>query len=148
MKRKKIFRTTAFWLLVLSMLAFSTASFLPPSAAGKSEAADGLLTADWQAKVQSTVLEKAALGQTEFLIYMEQKADLSRAESLATKEEKGQYVYDQLTQTAETSQSGLKQLLDSYGVEYRAFWISNAVWAKGDISVVQAVASRPEVAYI
>jgi serine protease AprX len=146
MDRQKIFRTRAFWLLFVSALALSFLSSPSPSAAGSGPA--GAPASDWQAKVESVVLDKAALGQTEFLVYLSQRADLSGAEALATKEQKGQYVYDRLTAAAASSQSGVRQTLEAFGAEHRAFWVSNAVWAKGDLAVVQAVASRPEVAYV
>lgn len=141
MKSQKIFRATALSLLVLSALAFGTYHSAPPSSAA-------LPSLDLQAEVDPRVLESATLGRTEFLIYMRQQADLSAADSLTTKEEKGQYVYNQLTATAEASQVGVRQTLEVLGAEYQTFWISNMVHAKGDLSVVQAVAALPEVAGI
>ena len=141
MRSQKLFRIAALSLLILSAVVFGTYHSAPPSAAA-------LLSDDLQAKVDSRVLEKAALGQTEFLIYMRQQADLSGADALAMKEEKGRYVYDQLTATAEASQAGVRQTLDLFGAEYQPFWVSNLVHAKGDLSVVQAVAALPEVAGI
>ena len=142
MRRRKIFRTTVFWLSVLSAVAFGAFSLSSPSAAGPAP------LQDWQAKVDAGVLNKATLGQTEFLIYLAEKADLSGADALATKEEKGQYVYARLTSVAEASQAGVRQTLESLGAQYRPFWVSNAVWARSDLSVLEAVAQRPEVAYV
>ncbi|HLL76417.1 MAG TPA: S8 family serine peptidase [Pyrinomonadaceae bacterium] len=149
MRRQKIFRAAALSLLVLSAVALGAYHSAPPSAAGAAAAsALAQLAPELQAKVDSSVLEKAALGRTEFLIYMGRKADLSGADALSTKEEKGQYVYEKLTATAEASQSGVRQTLAEFGAEYRSFWVSNAVWAKGDLTVVKAIAAHPEVAYI
>ena len=147
MNRQKIFRTTYIWLLVLSMLVFSLFSFSPPSAARSGQPVTGT-TPDWQGKVDPSVLNKAALGKTEFLIYLSEKADLSGADSLSTKEEKGQYVYDQLRATAEASQLDVLQTLNMFAAEHQSFWISNSIWARGDLTVLQAVAMRPEVSYI
>lgn len=102
---------------------------------------------DWQAKVAPALLRQAALGQTEVLIYMP-AADLSGAASLRTKEEKGRYVFERLTAAAAATQPPVVQRLKSLGVEHQSFWISNVIWAKGDLAAIQAVASLTQVAYI
>ncbi|HKO97537.1 MAG TPA: S8 family serine peptidase [Pyrinomonadaceae bacterium] len=102
----------------------------------------------WDSKVEPSVLTVATTGQAEFLIYMDSQADLSGAAGLSTKEEKGQFVYDRLTTTAATTQPGVLQTLVQLGAVHRSFWVTNSIWAKGNLAVLQAVASRPEVAYI
>lgn len=102
----------------------------------------------WEAKVDTAVLEQAALGDAEFLIYLAEKADLSPAYDLATKEEKGAFVHAALTGTAATSQAGLLAQLALLGIEHRSIWVTNAVWARGDLAVVEAVASRLDVARV
>jgi subtilisin family serine protease len=102
----------------------------------------------WEDKVDPNVLLAASTGQTEFFIYMESQADLSGADALSTKEEKGQFVYEQLTATAEVTQPAILHTLGSLGAMHQSFWVTNAIWAKGDLAVLQAVATRPEVAYI
>ena len=122
----------------------------PPSKANASDPRESTQASAvaWQEKVDPAVLSRAALGETEFLIYMKQQADLSGSSALKTKEEKGQYVYQQLTATAQATQGGVKQTLDQLGAPYQAFWISNTISSKGNLAVVQAVASLPEVAAI
>ena len=102
----------------------------------------------WEDKVDPTVLSAATAGQAEFLIYMNSQADLSGADALPTKEAKGQFVYEQLTSTAQTTQPGVLYTLGSLGAPHQSYWVTNAVWAKGDLAVIQAVAVRPEVAFI
>ncbi|HET9483797.1 MAG TPA: S8 family serine peptidase [Xanthomonadales bacterium] len=102
----------------------------------------------WQAKVDPTVLANAALGATEFFVYMAAQADLGGARELEGKEAKSQYVYERLKAIAATTQPPVKQVLDAHGAPYRAFWISNTLMAKGNLAVVQAVAALPEVAAI
>ncbi|HYE14800.1 MAG TPA: S8 family serine peptidase [Pyrinomonadaceae bacterium] len=105
--------------------------------------------ADWRAKVDPLVLEKAALGgQVEFFAYMGRQADLSGASALRTKEEKGSYVYESLTAAARESQPGVLQALSALGVEHKSFWVTNAIYVKGDLAAIQAVASLPEVAAV
>lgn len=107
-----------------------------------------IATQSWQNKVDASVLSKASTGKTQFLIYMEKQADLSGAEALTTKAEKGEYVFRQLTAAANETQPAVRQALQSFGTEFRSFWVTNAIWAKGDLAVVQAIALRPEVAYV
>ena len=105
-------------------------------------------TLNWQDKVDPAVLNAASTGQAEFLIYMKSQADLSGAGALATKEEKGQFVFDKLSATAYATQPAVLQTLAQLGATHRSFWVTNAIWAKGNLAVIQAVASRPEVGYI
>ncbi|MGI8837215.1 MAG: S8 family serine peptidase [Pyrinomonadaceae bacterium] len=102
----------------------------------------------WQDKVDPGVLSAASTGDVEFLVYMNSQADLSGAYALSTKEEKGQFVYDSLTGTAQATQPEVLQTLQQFGASYQSFWVTNAIWAKGGLTVLQAVASRPEVAYV
>ena len=103
---------------------------------------------DWRAKVDPAVATAAAQGETEFMIYMAHKADLRDAAALETKEQKGLYVYNRLTSVAEATQAPVKSLLAQLGAGYKSFWISNALWARGNLAVVQAVAALPDVAAI
>jgi serine protease AprX len=130
--------------VALILFIFGALSFSSRSGAQKAPSAP-TLDLNWQAKVDSTVLSKAVLGSTDFLIYMNQQADLSGARSLATKNEKGQYVYQRLTETANATQGTVKATLQQFGSQYKSFWISNTIYAKGGLTVLQAVASLPEV---
>ncbi|MGB3716920.1 MAG: S8 family serine peptidase, partial [Candidatus Promineifilaceae bacterium] len=38
--------------------------------------------------------------------------------------------------------------LNSIGVEYRSYWVANMIWVRGDISVIEAMARRPDIAHI
>ena len=131
-------------ILIVTSITYPLASI----AVGPSDNEIAIGTQYWQNKVDASVLSKASTGKTQFLIYMEKQADLSGAEALTTKAEKGEYVFRQLTAVANESQPAVLQTLQSLGTEFRGFWITNAIWAKGDLAVVQAIALRPEVAYI
>lgn len=103
---------------------------------------------DWRHKVDQAVLAAVAQGPTEFLVYLRPRADLSAAASLPTKAAKGRYVIERLTAVARESQSGVVADLVRLGVRHRSFWISNLVWAVGDLEAVRTVARRPEVAHV
>jgi serine protease AprX len=123
------------------VVAALAASLVFGAAAGSADA-DAV---DWQSKVSDSVLTAAAAGETEFMVYMREQADLSGAVALGTKEAKGQFVYDRLTDLADRSQSGLLAQLAGLGVEHKSFWIVNTVHVKGGADVLQAVASRADV---
>jgi uncharacterized repeat protein (TIGR01451 family) len=103
----------------------------------------------WATKVDPWVLATAAAqSQTEFLLYLTQQADVTGAAGLRTKAAKGQYVYDQLTAVAAQTQPAVLAELAALGVEYRPFWVANMIWVRGDLSVVQAMAQRSDIAHI
>lgn len=104
--------------------------------------------ASWQPKVDPWVLETAAEGETEFLVFLAEQADLSGAAALPTKAEKGAFVYQRLLETAQRSQRPLIAALEQMGVEYRSFWVVNALWVRGDSHSVQALVSRADVAHL
>ncbi|MCA9936827.1 MAG: S8 family serine peptidase, partial [Anaerolineales bacterium] len=101
--------------------------------------------ADWTTKVDTAVLEAAAAGETEFLVVLTEQADLSGVDTLATKDEKGAYVYEQLTAVARQTQPALTAQLEQMGADYRPYWIVNMIWVRGDEQVLTAMAQRDEV---
>jgi uncharacterized repeat protein (TIGR01451 family) len=107
------------------------------------------LADEWQSKVDPWVLETVAeQGETEFLVFLTEQADLSGAAALRTKLEKGQYVYETLTEVANRTQPPVRAALDGFGVEYRPYWVANLIWVRGSQAVVQAMAERPDVAHL
>ena len=110
---------------------------LPASAAGP------------QDKVTPWVMDKTSGGATaEFIVVMAQKADLNPARLMPSKAAKGRFVYDTLWNTAQTSQAALVSELRTRGVEFRAFYVVNALWVKGDRALVMELAARSDVARI
>ncbi|MCA9961386.1 MAG: hypothetical protein KC443_20245, partial [Anaerolineales bacterium] len=67
---------------------------------------------------------------------------LSGADSLTTKEEKGAYVYEQLTAVAQRTQPALIAQLEDLGVSYRRYWITNMIWVRGNSSAMETLARR------
>jgi serine protease AprX len=105
-------------------------------------------TVDWQQRVDAVVLDRAALGPTEFFVYLNEQADLSGARSLQTKEQKGRFVYDRLRATAAASQGAVVEALEQSGATHRSFWVTNAILAEGDLEAVEAVARLAQVQYV
>ena len=105
--------------------------------------------APWQQNVDPWVLQTAAeQGETEFLVFLSEQADLSAADTLATKLEKGTYVYATLTTLAERTQKPVIEQLDALGAVYRPFWVANMIWVRGNQTVVEAMAQRADVAHV
>ena len=101
---------------------------------------------DWRSKVDAEILATIESGATvDFLIYMNEQSDISDAKLLQTKNEKGQYVYMRLRELARASQAEIIAELDAQQAEYRAYWVINALWAKGDLALVQTLAQRTDV---
>lgn len=103
----------------------------------------------WQDKVDASVLAAAqAQGEAEFLIVLAEQADLAGAAALRSKEEKGAWVYGQLTAVAARTQAAVLAELERRGVPHRAFWIVNLIWARGDAATLEAVARRRDIAHL
>ena len=101
-------------------------------------------------KIEPLVTEQiTANGQTDFFVWMAVKADLSPADRLQTKLEKGQFVYNTLRETAERTQKDLRRYLDGQGVQYEAFYIANKVLVRGGGQLLlNTLSARPDVAQI
>jgi subtilisin family serine protease len=103
----------------------------------------------WRSKVDPWVLDSAArFGTSEFLLLLEEQADLGGAERLSTKEEKGRYVFERLTETAKRSQGKVLRLLAEREIEHRPFWVANMIWVRGDPGSIEMLAKREDVARV
>lgn len=123
-------------LFVILMLLSSSLAALPGQ------------TLIWQDKVDPWLLARAGEQPLEFLVYLDEQADLAGAARLANKQARGAYVYQRLTETAHRSQGPLRATLEQRRVEYRAYWIANMLWVRGDLDALRFIAGRPEVAHI
>lgn len=100
----------------------------------------------WRAKVDPVVLKKAETQTTiEFVAVLKQQADLSAADQLETKEEKGVFVYNALKAAAQHSQGEINALLTRSNTTFRSFWVVNCVLITADIKTLQAVAELASV---
>lgn len=100
-------------------------------------------------KIAPWVLERTAGGaQAEFLVVLSEQADVSGADSLKTKAEKGQFVRDALWNKAQATQAPLIQWLKERNIEHRAYYIVNMIWVKADQDVAMQLAARSDVARI
>ncbi len=85
-------------------------------------------------------------GQTvSFFVELIDQADTSDARYLSTKEEKGWYVYNTLTEHARRTQADLIRLLDRENIKYRSFWISNVILVEGDMHLFEMLVVRDDI---
>ncbi len=87
-------------------------------------------------------------GRTQFLVFLQEQADLSPAYFIADWNERGRFVYETLYTTATQSQTELRTWLEQQGLPYRPLWIVNALVVEGSDTDVQALAARAEVALL
>jgi serine protease AprX len=100
-------------------------------------------------KIAPWVTQHTAGGkQAEFMIVLADQADLSRAATLPTKNEKERFVHDTLWNKSQTTQGPILQWLRERGIEHRSFYIVNAVLVKGSQEIAETLAARPDVARV
>src|SRR4249919_2556733 len=132
---------------VTLLLAVRKASAQPRTSAVQAKTLSGGLVA--ANKIAPWVMEHTANGQqSEFCVVLADQADLGPAASLATKAEKGRFVYQALQNKAQTTQGPILQWLRDRGLEHRSFYIVNGILVKGTLQVAEALAARPDVARV
>jgi subtilisin family serine protease len=103
-------------------------------------------------KIRGSVLgmfDKAAGSTIPVLVTLREKADLTAAKSLETREARGRFVYDSLRAVAQRSQRELRKLLDSRGIKYRAYYITNMLAIEGATpDLISELAKREDVARV
>ena len=87
-------------------------------------------------------------GETEFLVFLNDQADLSHAYTIADWGERGGDVYQTLTRHAERSQRELRVWLDARHTDYQPLWMMNALVVEGNQADVEALQGRAEVALL
>ena len=113
--------------------------------------ATGQLVEDnvFQLKIAPWVIEHTADGQqAEFFVVLADQADLRPAATLATKGEKGRFVYDALRKKSQETQGPILRWLRERAIGHRSFYIVNAILVKGSRGIAEALAARPDVARV
>jgi len=132
------------WIVAVSIivLALVGSGTSWPADAGPSSAAVD--------KVEPLLLQQLeGEGRADFFIRLVDRADLSPASRLGSKEAKGRFVLAALQETAAWSQRELRALLDRRGIAYKPFYISNSILVRGGTrALLDELAVRPEVARI
>lgn len=99
-----------------------------------------------QSVIDPRLSEKLSqVGEADVLVMFESFPDLSGAKALATKEEKGRFVFEALRQNAQQHKRILNQL-EQRGVSYQHFIAANAVYVpKADASLVSRLSTQENV---
>ncbi len=108
----------------------------------------GALGDVWKTKVDAALLEEVARGDTGFLIFLSEQADLSNAAAWKTKAEKGRAVFETLKSVAARTQKPILDDLARRGVRRRAFWVANMIWVEGNAELVREMARRADIAHL
>ena len=97
-------------------------------------------------KLSPAVRMAAATGRpVEVLIAVAGDADLERTPPAGSHAQKVANAGQRLREVAARTQAGLLEDLRTLGIEHRAFWIVNAVWARADLAQIERIAARVEV---
>ncbi len=100
-------------------------------------------------KVDSNLWVKVKTGgHSEFLVILAEQADVRAAARFRSKADKGRYVYETLLETAERTQTPVREVLRRAGAPVQSFWIVNAVWSVGSADLILRLADMPEVARV
>ena len=109
----------------------------------------GIGSAAGTATIEQRLLDQfAKKDEATYWVVLRQQADLSQAQSIKDWNARGKYVYDTLRQTADNSQAGLRSELQHRHLDYRPFWIINALRVTSNQATMTALASRAEVSQI
>src|SRR5262245_37399540 len=128
---------------VVSALIFATVIGLRLSSA---HAADSAPTARASVLTRIDPLLIDALdrdGRARGIAVLRERADTSGAAALAAKTDKGNYVLQTLRAQADRTQKDLRAYLASQGVQFRAYYVANAISFEAGRDVMLAVAARP-----
>lgn len=97
--------------------------------------------AAWLSKLEPQLAQESqAQERVQFMIYLDEQADLSAAARQPTRVEKGRVVVQALKAVAARTQPPVLEILRARGVEHRAFWLANAIHATGTRADIEAVA--------
>ena len=109
-----------------------------------------LYAQSWQTKVHESVFEALAQHtETEVIVVMRAQSNVSAADNISEKNDKGAYIYNVLTTTAQNSQRDLISYLKETQTAYTSMWLVNAIYLPhATIGIIHSVASRNDVAEI
>jgi serine protease AprX len=141
MRRRTLTPAAALCYVLLSLGAAAPA-------ATSNDASSTSTDTDALRKVAPALLQRSGGEDLEFLIFLDEQADLARAAGLGTKIEKGEYVFETLREVAARTQPPLVDALEREGADYRRFWAANMIWVRGSYETMLSLAARPEVAHV
>ncbi|MGH3346522.1 MAG: S8 family serine peptidase [Nocardioides sp.] len=98
-------------------------------------------------KIRPLLEQRLADGTASFWVRFRSQADLSTARAIDDWAERGRAVVEELRRVADAAQHDVRAQLDDQGVDYDAFWATNAIRVtRGTEALVEQLAAEPEVA--
>ncbi len=142
--KRYVSNQTGFVSFLLASLLMVVALSLWASAA----VADEPKLEEYTAVVEPALLaEIEANGKASYLVYLKETADLSPAVNMDW-EAQGWFVYNTLREVAQRSQADIVSLLKNDDVEYKTFFIANAIQVTSGVETLNSLAAHPSVASI
>ncbi|MEN9612896.1 MAG: hypothetical protein RLZZ628_3710 [Bacteroidota bacterium] len=100
-------------------------------------------------KIEPMVLNAALKGEKpDFFVVFYDQANVSAANHLHSKNEKGEYVFQTSRLLSQKSQANIIDFLQSQHIDYQPFWIINMIYTRGDWQLIQTLAEYPSVSKI
>jgi serine protease AprX len=101
----------------------------------------------WQKKLGINVREVTSA--TDVIVVLKEKADLTRASQMRSKNLKGTFVVGALRSVADRTQADLIEFLKSRAIQFKSFYIVNAIAVRSaSPALIEELAKRDEVAKI
>lgn len=99
---------------------------------------------NWQDKISPKLNEQITAGATQldFIVLLHSQANVSSADEFSTKIEKGQFVLNQLQETANTTQAPLINIINAQNAFYQSFYVINAIRVKGSPALLMELAAQ------
>ena len=136
-------------LLCVSLLITAGITVISATGIGQHESRNASGIASQSNKIAPWVFQHTAYGQrAEFIVVLNDQADLRGAAVLMTKTEKGSFVYEALRDKSKATQTPILQWLRERGIEHRSFYIVNAILVKGGREIAESLAARSDVARV
>lgn len=99
-------------------------------------------------RVSRSLSGPSGSGRSSFLVVMKEQADLSAAAAIPDTQERRRFVYETLRAQADATQGLLRADLRQAGVNFRAFFLVNAIAVEGDSSLASVFRAREDVSHI
>ena len=98
-------------------------------------------------KISPNLIKQAAneTSNLDFILILNNQADLSAASTKTSKTSKGTYVLSQLQTTATQTQTGLVEYLNQQNMPFQSFYVVNAIQTTGNIDQLMTIAQFPTV---
>lgn len=86
--------------------------------------------------------------EVEFIVRLKARAEMQDLRQVGDALQRRTLMVERLRDTAKITQASLVSHLKAAGIEYRPFWITNAVWVRGDRTLLDEILRRQDVAHV